>query len=67
MCNPQQKTLNVLNACSIKNRVLNFTYSKNVQKNATLIIIHDTTFTDHTRARMWKFMNSGTENGLYDI
>ena len=28
---------------------------------------HDTTFSDHTRVSMWKFMNSGTENGLYGI
>jgi len=41
---------------------------KTVQwKKATLIVMHDITFSDHTRFSMWKFMNSGAENGLYGI
>ena len=37
------------------------------KKTATLIVMHDTTFNDHTTVSMWKFMNSGTENGFYGI
>ena len=40
----------------------NFTMQKK-----TLILMHDATFSDHMRVSMWKFMNSGTENGLYGI
>jgi len=28
------------------------------KKTATLTVMHDTTFGDHTRVSMWKFMNS---------
>jgi len=44
-------------------------YSKTLQwkKKATLIVMHDITFSDHTRVSMRKFMNSGTENGLYGM
>jgi len=28
------------------------------KKAATLIVMHDATFSDHTRVGMWKFMNS---------
>ena len=37
------------------------------KKAATLIVMHDTIFSDHTKVSMWKLMNSGTENGLYGI
>jgi len=30
----------------------------NAEKTATLIIMNDTTFSDHTRVSIWKFMNS---------
>ena len=38
-----------------------------MQETATLIVMHDAIFSDHTRVCMWKFMNSGIENSLYGI
>ena len=32
----------------------------------TIIVMHDAIFSDHMRVSMWKFMNSGTGNALYD-
>jgi len=59
----------VLDACLIKNRVLNLSYKIIVQwkEKATLIVMHDITFSDHTRVSMWKFMNSSIENVWYGI
>ena len=53
----------MLNACLIKNKVLNLSHSitaqrkKKKKKTATPTVMHDTTFSDHTSVSMWKFMN----------
>ena len=54
----------MLNANLLRNRVRNLSYSKILQCKKTLIVMHDATFSDHMRVRMWKFMNSGTEIAL---
>ena len=37
---------------------------KKKKKRATHTVMHDTTFSDHTRVSMCKYMNSATENIL---